>query len=326
MTLYVVTGAGPVGWTVAEQLAQSGNTVRILTRSGTGPDHPDIEKLRIDASDPVALAFAVQGATAIFHCIHGSAYSAAAWQRELPAAEAVVLEAAHREGAVVVFPESLYSYSRPDAIMTEDSERSADGGKRGVRTQLLAARAASPADTISVVASDFYGPRVRTAHAGDRMVPAVLKGSPIQLLGSPDAPHSFTYIPDLAAAMIAATHLPRTSNRVLHAPTLPALSQRALVSALAEDAGVVAPRLTGMPGWLVRALGLVLPSMRELAELAYQFERPFVMDSSASEALLTLTPTPLDEAVARTVRWWRAELATAQVNAVSDQRLVPDGT
>ena len=36
--LFVVTGAGPVGWTVAEQLAGQGKRVRILTRSASGPE------------------------------------------------------------------------------------------------------------------------------------------------------------------------------------------------------------------------------------------------------------------------------------------------
>ncbi|OUM41001.1 NAD-dependent epimerase/dehydratase family protein [Arthrobacter sedimenti] len=309
MSQYIVTGAGPVGWTIAEQLAERGNSVRILTRSGSGPDHPLVEKLVVDVSDAAALATAIAGADAVFHCIHGSAYSTAAWQRELPAAESVVLEAAGREGAVVVFPESLYSYSRPDQVMTEQSERAAEGGKRGVRTALLAARAASETNTVSVVASDFFGPRVRMAHAGERMVPAVLNGTGIQLVGSPDAPHSFTYIPDLAAAMIAAADLPRVRDRVLHAPTLPALTQRALVEAFAETAGVAAPRLRGTPGWLFRAIGVVMPSMRELAEMSYQFDRPFVMDSTSSQLLLGLSPTPLDAAVAETVQWWRGELA-----------------
>ena len=202
--LYIVTGAGPVGTTIAEQLAGQGHRVRILTRSGSGPDHPLVERRSVDVSRPEALDELFAGAAAIFHCIHGSAYSAAAWEAELPAAEQNVLAAAGRAGAVVVFPESLYSYDRPDQVMTEDGPRRADGGKRGVRTALLAGRASSATPTVSVVASDFFGPHVLNAHAGERMVPLVLSGKTIRVLGNPDLPHSFTYVPDLAAAMIAA--------------------------------------------------------------------------------------------------------------------------
>src|SRR6478609_1493045 len=151
---YVVTGAGPVGWTVAEQLAERGERVRVMTRSGSGPDHPNIEKLKADVSKPAVLADAFDGAAAVFHCIHGSAYSAAAWERELPAAEQAVLAAAGQAGAVVVFPESLYSYSNPEQVMTEDSPREAEGGKRGIRAALLRAREASTTDTVSVAAGD----------------------------------------------------------------------------------------------------------------------------------------------------------------------------
>ena len=161
--LYVVTGAGPVGWTVAEQLAGAGHRVRILTRSGSGPAHPLVEKMSIDVSDPAGWATAFHGAAAVFHCIHGSRYSADAWARELPAAEQSVLAAAGAAGAVVVFPESLYSYSAPERPMVEDGPREAQGGKRGIRTALLKARAESATDTVSVVAGDFFGPGPRGA-------------------------------------------------------------------------------------------------------------------------------------------------------------------
>lgn len=310
--LYIVTGAGPVGTTIAEQLAGQGHRVRILTRSGSGPDHPLVERRSVDVSRPEALDELFAGAAAIFHCIHGSAYSAAAWEAELPAAEQNVLAAAGRAGAVVVFPESLYSYDRPDQVMTEDGPRRADGGKRGVRTALLAGRASSATPTVSVVASDFFGPHVLNAHAGERMVPLVLSGKTIRVLGNPDLPHSFTYVPDLAAAMIAAAGNREARNTVLHAPTLPAVTQRGIVEAYARAAGTPAPKVGSIPGWLLRGLGPFAAGMRELAEMSYQFEHPFVMSSARSEELLGLRPTPLDTAAAATVGWWRGRLASRQ--------------
>src|SRR5207253_4673163 len=174
------------------------------TRARNGPDPPLVGKPPGEGSDPGKLAQAFDGATAVFHCIHGSAYRAKAWAAELPGAEQVVMDAAGAAGAVVVFPESLYSYSEPDKTITESSPREATGGKRGIRSALLKARQAHPANTVSVVAGDFVRPRARMAHAGERMVPLVLKGRTVQVLGSARQPHSFTYVPDLAAAMIAA--------------------------------------------------------------------------------------------------------------------------
>ena len=304
--MYVVTGAGPVGWTVAEQLAEQGHEVRVLTRSGSGPEHPLVQRMRVDASNPAQLAQAVRGAKAVFHCIHGSKYRAKEWAAELPKAEQVVMDAAAAAGAVVVFPESLYSYSEPDRVMTEAGPREATGGKRAVRTQLLKARDAHAANTVSVVAGDFFGPRVKIAHGGERVVLPVLAGKPLQVIGSAGQPHSFTYVPDLATAMIAAAQDPQLWNRVLHAPTGPAVTQRELAAAFAEGAGVKVPKVSAIPGWVLRSAGLFSPDMRELAEMLYQFEKPFVMDSSHSQQLLGLEPTPLPAAAAATVAWWRS--------------------
>lgn len=305
--IYVVTGAGPVGWTVAEQLADRGRQVRILTRSGSGPDHPLIERISGDAKDRAVLRTALAGAKAVFHCIHGSAYTTAAWRAELPAAEQAVLSAAQEVGAVVVFPESLYSYSEPDRVITEAGPRRATGGKRGVRTDLLQAREASATPTVSVVAGDFFGPRVRMAHAGERMVAPVLAGKNVSVMGSARQPHSFTYVPDLAGAMIAAADQPYAWNAVWHAPTGPARTQKELAAAFAAAAGRPTPKVRVLPGWTIRTAALASAGARELAEMLYQFERPFVMDSAASEAALGVSHTPLETAAAATVEWWRQQ-------------------
>ncbi|MFT4287545.1 NAD-dependent epimerase/dehydratase family protein [Nocardioides sp.] len=301
----VVIGAGPVGSTVARQLAEANRPVLLLTRSGNGPDHPLIERRRADASRPGDLAEAFTGAAAVFDCMHGSAYSAAAWRRELPAAEAVVLAAAGQAGAVVVFPESLYAYGPVDRPMTEDMPRPADRGKPGVRADLLRAREASATPTVSVAASDFYGPLVRTAHAGERMLDAVLGGKRLSVIGSPDQPHSWTYVPDLAAAMIEAADTEELWNSVLHAPTAAPLTQREMTQAYAAAAGVPAPKVSGIPTGLLKAIGLVHPGTREMAEMTYQFTAPFVLDSTRSQARLGLSPTPIETGVAATMAWWR---------------------
>lgn len=302
--MHVVTGAGPVGSTVAQQLADSGHRVRLLTRSGSGPVHSLIDRRRVDVSQPSALVEAVEGAVAIHHCIHGSAYDARVWRAELPRAERTVLEAAGRVGAVVVFPESLYSFGPVDGPMTEDTPRTATEGKLGVRTDLLSQRAASGTPTVSVAASDFYGPLVRDAHAGQRLVPTVLAGRRMRVLGSLDQPHSFTYVPDLAAAMVTAAAREYLWNSFLLAPTAPAVTQRHLVELVAAAGEVPVPRVSAIPASVLRGMGMVSRGMRELAETSYMFTRPFVLDSAASEQRLGIAPTPMETGIKETVAWW----------------------
>lgn len=305
--LHVVTGAGPVGWTVAEQLAAQGHSVRVLTRSGSGPDHPMIERRAVDieADD---LRPHLSGATAIYHCTH-VAYEDKVWRDKLEAMEKRVLDAA--AGTVVAFPESLYAYGRVDGPIREDSPRDATFRKLGVRTELLAARDAHATPTVSVAASDFYGPRVLASHMGERVIAPILAGKPIRVVASADLPHSFTYVPDLAAAMITAAASPSLWNTVLHAPTAPAESQRSMIEMFSAAAGLTAPKVGVIPAWVMRALRLVPGPMKELGDTLYQFRYPYVLDSSRSESILGQQPTSLVDGTAATMAWWASTPAVS---------------
>ena len=61
-----------------------------------------------------------------------------------------------------------------------------------------------------------------------------------------------------------------------------------------------------MPKFMLRALGLVNPMMRELAEMSYEFEEPFVLDTSKFESTFGASATPLATAITTTVDWYRA--------------------
>ena len=183
----------------------------------------------------------------------------------------------------------------------------------GVTTVWAIRNPALPGDWVDLVEhllflQVFYGPRVRTAHAGERLVSALLEGRRGSLVGSLDQPHSFTYVPDLARAMIRAAQTPSLWGEFLHAPTAQSPTQRELAEALAQAAGVTSPRLSVLPARVLKVAGLVSRDARELAETSYQFTGPFVLDSSRSEALLGQSPTPLDVGAKETVDWWRAQV------------------
>jgi hypothetical protein len=93
-------------------------------------------------------------------------------------------------------------------------------------------------------------------------------------------------------------------GEVFHVPNAPAPSTRQLIEVISRELGTpikvsVAPRL------LLRALGLFNPTIRELDEMRYEFIRPFIVDGAKAEARLGIAPTPLDDAIAVTVAWFR---------------------
>jgi nucleoside-diphosphate-sugar epimerase len=308
MGRYVIVGAGVVGRTTAGRLADAGHRVVLVSRSGTGTGagRADVEPVAADATDAAGLTALADGADALFNCANPAYHR---WPTDWPPIADALLQAAERSGAVLVTMSNLYGYGPMDRPVREDDPLASAGTKGRVRAQMWhQARAAHEAGRIRATearASDFWGPGVTGAHLAERVVPKVLAGKRVSVLGDPDAPHSWSYIDDVAATLAALATDERAWGRPWHVPSGPARSAREMVGLLAAAAGRPAPKVGAVPSWALTAAGVVSPLMREMREVAHQFDRPFVLDASRTEAALGLAPTPVVEAAATTVAWWR---------------------
>ena len=66
-----------------------------------------------------------------------------------------------------------------------------------------------------------------------------------------------------------------------------------------------ANRGSRVPKLAMRVLGLINPMMRGLAEMSYQFDEPFILDTTRYQTTFGPAGTPLAAAVAATVAWYR---------------------
>jgi nucleoside-diphosphate-sugar epimerase len=222
-----------------------------------------------------------------------------------------IMRAAEATGAGYVLMDNLYGYGRVDGPMREGDPKRATGKKGKVRVAMSDELLSSSRVRGAVLrASDFWGPTVTDAAMGERVVPRVLAGKSVSVLGDPEAPHSWSFMPDVTRALARLVERPELWGRDWHAPTAPAVGSRRLVAAMAAAAGVDAPKVKALPSWMLKLGGVAVPLLRELQETAHQFERPFVMDSSAFTEATGQQPTSLDAAAAQTVAWWRSHLAT----------------
>ncbi len=60
-----------------------------------------------------------------------------------------------------------------------------------------------------------------------------------------------------------------------------------------------------MGKWMMRLGGLFIPEAKESVEMMYEFDQPFVVDSSKFEQTFGMKATPLKESIRETVQWYQ---------------------
>jgi nucleoside-diphosphate-sugar epimerase len=310
--LHIVFGTGQVGSALAARLAELGLAVRAVSRNRPATLADGVDWRAADVSDPEAATDAAKGAAVVYQCVNAP-YTQ--WPELFPPLQRGVLAAAERNGALLVALENLYGYGPTGGKpMTEDLPLAAmtvKGRTRAAMTaELLAAATAGRIRLAIGRASDFFGPGVTAGSTlGERVFGNALAGRRADFIGNPDLPHTYSYVPDIAAGLAILGTDPRAVGQVWHLPGPQTVTTRALLDLVAAEVGhPVAIR--ALPKLAVRALGLVNPMMRELAEMAYEFDQPFILDTSKYQSAFGAASAPLADAIAATVAWYRTRPGT----------------
>ena len=118
-----------------------------------------------------------------------------------------------------------------------------------------------------------------------------MAGKRADFLGNPDLPHSYSYVPDIAAGLATLGTDERAVGQVWHLPGPETVTTRTLLDIVAHEVNhPVAIR--SVPKIALHALGPVHPRMRSLAEMAYMFEPPFPLDTPTYQPPFTAPPPP----------------------------------
>jgi len=264
----------------------------------------------MDVTDRGEAVAAARDAAVVYQCLNAP-YTK--WPERFPPLQSNVLAAAEFSGALLVSLENVYGYGptggRP---MTEDlplAATTSKGRTRAAMTEsLIAASKAGKVRTAIGRASDFFGPGVTDSTLGRQVFGRAVAGRRADFIGDPDLLHTYSYVPDIAAGLATLGTDSRAIGQIWHLPGPETVTTRALVSLISgEVAHGVAIRV--IPPMLRRAIGFVSPMMRALDEMSYQFEEPFVLDTTKYETTFGSAPTSLSAAISETVGWYRSQAA-----------------
>jgi nucleoside-diphosphate-sugar epimerase len=310
--LHVVFGTGQVGHALAARLAGLGLAVRAVSRHRPPELADGIDWRTADATDPDAATDAAKGAAVVYQCLNAP-YTQ--WPQRFPPLQRGVLNAAEHAGALLVTLENVYGYGPTGGQpMTENLPLAATtvkGRTRAAMTRELLAAAEAGRVRIAIGrASDFFGPAITESTLGERVFARALAGKSADFIGNPGLPHTYSYVPDIAAGLATLGTDERAAGQIWHLPGPPTVTTRELLDLVAAQVGHPVG-VRSLPKLAVRALGKVNPLMRELAEMTYEFDEPFILDTTRYQSTFGAGGTPLAAAIAATVTWYRDQASTS---------------
>jgi nucleoside-diphosphate-sugar epimerase len=215
-----------------------------------------------------------------------------------------------RTGADLVICSNLYGYGPHEGVLTEDFPLKATWANGVARAKVWQEnKALNDAEKLRVteVRGSDYICANEQSRMGDRVVPNLIAGKAIQLLGAIDQPHTWTDPDDVAKLMITLAEDDRSWGRPWHVPSNEPKTQREVVADIAKELGVTDYKVAPVGIFLENILGVFNPVIRELNRGRYQFTKPYVVSSKAAQETYGLYPKPWSKVIADLVMTYKAD-------------------
>jgi nucleoside-diphosphate-sugar epimerase len=297
-----VFGYGAVGRATASTLAKRGDAVRVVQRNRPRELPSGCTFLAAEATDRETTIQACAGVDTVVCCL-GFPYDSALWSRVWPKTIANLIDGCSLSGARLVFADNLYMYGPQTSPLREDMPLTTYGRKPAIRTKITeqwkSAHDAGRVCAVAVRAADFY-------------VARLVAGQPAFVPYNPTYPHDFAYVPDFSRALVTLVDAPDDAyGQAWHVPNAPTRTLREVLTMAANLIGVPA-RINILPGALVPLVGLFFKEVGEMVEMRFQWDRPYLVDSSKFAARFWKDATPFEKGLSETITFYRSWASIAR--------------
>jgi len=288
---HVVLGSGFVGLNLAKLIANENRNVILVSRSGKTINQQNILSVKADASTVDNLLSITSIPEVVYNCINPPHYNK--WKTEWPPIARAINEYVIKTESVLVTCSNLYGYGATNAVLTEDLPLKAEWTNGKVRAEMWL-ETKELHDAKKLLATEVRGSDYICAsdqsRMGDRVVPNLIKGKKVQLLGAIDQPHTWTSPEDVARLMMTVGQDSRAWGKAWHVPSNEPKTQLEVVQDIARALGVPKPKVSSIPLSIQKIIGLFNPVVKELINSNYQFDKPFIMSDQNTRNTFGLTP------------------------------------
>jgi nucleoside-diphosphate-sugar epimerase len=290
----ILGAGGAIGIPLAKELSHYTSHIRLVSRKPKKVNDSD-ELYPADLHDSNSIDSAVAGSDIVYVTV-GFEYRLHVWEQKWVPFMQAVIQACKNHNAKLVFFDNVYMYdSSAIPHMVETSPINAPS-KKGMIRQRIHEMIMKEVENNSLNAliarsADFYGPDNKNSALRIMVVDNLLKGKKAQSFGNVNKIHTFTYTPDAAKATALLGNTPDAFNQVWHVPTTKErLTTLQWIHLIAEELQVK-PDIQHLPLWMIKVLGIFIPSLKEFPEMMYQYEQDYMFDSSKFEQRFGITAT-----------------------------------
>ena len=305
MKLHTILGAGG---TVGNQLLpilQKKEKVRLVSRKAQPT--ANVEGIAADLTNYQQTLNAVKGSDIVYLLV-GLAYDIRVWKEAWPKIMSNVIDACKASGSKLIFFDNVYMYGKVNGLMTEETPFNPISKKGEIRaaiaTRLLNEMKAGNLRASIARAADFYGPVGFSTSVPNILVFKNLrKSSRAQWLVNAKMPHSFTYVSDAARGLYLLANSENSFGQTWHMPTANnPLTGEAFIKEAAKQMSKKDSYFVISKG-MMQIVGLFNREIKELVEMAYQNEFPYLFDSSKFNNAFNFRPLSYQEGIRETAKW-----------------------
>jgi nucleoside-diphosphate-sugar epimerase len=306
--MQTILGAnGTISTILAKELIAYTHQIRLVSRNPKKINETD-ELFAADLTDARQVEKAIEGSEVVYLLV-GFDYKLKVWQNNWPNLMRAAIDACIKHHSKLVFFDNVYVYDK-NAIphMTEESPMNPPSKKGLVRKEvvemLLKEVETGKLTALIARSADFYGPENEKSLLSELVYKNFKKGKGANWFIDPNKKHSFTFTPDAAKATALLGNTNEAYNQVWHLPTdKNTLTGKEMSELFAKEMGVK-NKISVLPMWVLKLLGLFMPLMKEMPEMMYQYDRDYFFDSSKfNKRFNFFQTTSYPEGVRKTVQF-----------------------